>query len=108
MTPEFRTDNLFISASNGIYMFDESVSKATCILGVKHTPGWFKKQSRGYFGICSYNQPDKILVSSRERLSTCTVPCDYTQGFFTNGICQTSGELKNPPDALRNHHETRH
>lgn len=61
--------NLFISASNGIYMLNIKNNTVVCVMNKKHTKGLFKKQSKGYFGICNYSNSNKILVSSRERLS---------------------------------------
>ncbi|NOR39638.1 MAG: hypothetical protein GQ537_00330 [Gammaproteobacteria bacterium] len=61
---------LFITTSNGVYVLDTESGKSKCFLGNKHTPGFFKKKARGYFGITFHKKSGKIIVASREKLGT--------------------------------------
>ena len=61
---------LFITTSNGVYALDDDSGKSQCILGNKHTPGFFEKKARGYFGITFHEQTGKVIVASREKLGT--------------------------------------
>jgi hypothetical protein len=61
---------LFITTSNGVYVLDTESGKSECFLGNKHTPGFFKKKARGYFGITFHKKSGKIIVASREKLGT--------------------------------------
>jgi hypothetical protein len=61
---------LFITTSNGIYTLDTESGESECILSNKHTPGFFKKKARGYFGITFHEKTGKVIVASREKLGT--------------------------------------
>lgn len=61
---------IFITTSNGVYVLDDHSGKSQCILGNKHTPGFFKKKASGYFGITFHEQTEKVIVASREKLGT--------------------------------------
>ncbi len=61
---------LFITTSNGVYVLDTESGKSERFLGNKHTPGFFKKKARGFFGITFHEKSGKIIVASREKLGT--------------------------------------
>lgn len=61
---------IFITTSNGVYVLKSGDKQPTVIMTRKHTRGFFKKKSLGYFGICHHQKTGKILVASREKLGT--------------------------------------
>jgi len=61
---------LYITTSNGVYTYREKDGKLTLILKNRHSPGFFRKRAKGYFGICIHEPTNRLIVSSRERLGT--------------------------------------
>lgn len=61
---------LFITTSNGVLRVNRDTHQVSVVMTNKHTPGFFKKKARGYFGICFNSISNKIIVASRERLGT--------------------------------------
>jgi len=69
---------IYISASNGIYSYDDAARKVSVIMDNNYRGGFFgslfgglfAKKSHGYFGICYSEYSDEIIVSSREKLGT--------------------------------------
>ena len=61
---------LFITTSNGVLRVNRDTHQVSVVMTNKHTPGFFKKKARGYFGICFNSKSNKIIVASRERLGT--------------------------------------
>jgi hypothetical protein len=61
---------LFITTSNGVLRVDSDSHQISVVMTNKHTPGFFKKKARGYFGICFNSISNKIIVASREKLGT--------------------------------------
>lgn len=61
---------LYITTSNGVFLYDTENRQISIIMTNKHTPGFFKKKSYGYFGICFNKISKRIIVASREKLGT--------------------------------------
>ena len=59
---------LFISTSRGVYKYDLKKDLITKIIG-NWEKGFFKKPSKGFFGICSNETQNEIIFASRENLS---------------------------------------
>ena len=59
---------LFISTSRGVYKYDLKKDLITKIIG-NWEKGFFKKPSKGFFGICSNEIQNEIIFASRENLS---------------------------------------
>ena len=81
---------LFISTSRGVYKYDLKKDLITKIIG-NWEKGFFKKPSKGFFGICSNEIQNEIIFASRERLSK---EIDYEKStdtiiYFYNFINKT-------------------
>lgn len=60
---------LYITASTGVFCYDDATSKVTQVMSNKYRGGFFSKKSHGFFGIC-LDKNDNIIVASREKLGT--------------------------------------
>ena len=61
---------IYITASNGVYYFDEARNVSGKAMDNKYRRGFFAKKSHGYFGICHHKDSNQVIVSSREKLGT--------------------------------------
>ena len=61
---------IYITASNGVYYYDEANDVSGVIMDNKYRRKFFAKKAYGYFGICHHKGSNSIIVSSREKLGT--------------------------------------
>lgn len=61
---------LYATTSTGVFSYDIDKDRIDLVISNKHTPGFFRKRARGFFGICFHPGSDYIITASRERLGT--------------------------------------
>jgi hypothetical protein len=61
---------IYITASTGVFAYNPENKTTTQVMSNKYRPGFFRKKSHGYFGICHDTKHNRVIVASREKLGT--------------------------------------
>ena len=85
--------SLYITSSRGFYKYDLNDDNITKIIGNWHK-GWFKKPSKGFFGISKNNFSNEIIIVSRENLNA-RLKYEKSTDVIVHFFCITSQKVTN-------------